>query len=107
MNALQSYNIKSKHNCTLTTITLALIVAYFMSPFNLGGLSKFFAKILIIGLLCATIYVHFTSANELLNVNQLFTDEQNNQERNQYLIGIIFSIILTCFFLFIGKELFF
>lgn len=107
MNALQTYNIKSKHNCTLTTITLALIVAYFMSPFNLGGVSKFFAKILIIGLLCATIYCQFISTHELLNINQLFTDAKNYQERNQYLIGTIFSIILLFFLLFIGKELFF
>jgi hypothetical protein len=107
MNPLQAYNTKSKYTCTLTTLTLVVIIAYFISPFHLGGVSNFCAKTIIMGLLCATIYFQFTSSNELLNINQLFTDEKNHPERNQYLTGVLFSIILTGFLLFIGKELFF
>jgi len=104
---LQSYNTKSKYTCTLTTITLVVIIAYFISPFHLGGVSNFCAKTIIMGLLCATIYFQFTSSHELLNIDQLFTNEQNRQERTQYLMGVLFSVILTGFLLFIGKELFF
>lgn len=104
---MNNYNEKTKNTCTWVSITLVLTIAYFTIPYKTNAFFRFFLKLALLGILGATIYYQFQSLHELLNINELFTNEQNTQIRNQYLIGALFSVILASFFLFITKELFF
>ena len=104
---MHAYNEKSKNTCTLVSISLIFIVAYFTIPYKAHAFNSFIIKILILCILGATIFYQFQCLHQLLNIEELFTKEENYRIRNQYVIGAFFSVILTCFFLFIAKEMFF
>lgn len=104
---MHSYNEKSKNTCTLVSISLIFIVAYFTIPYKASAFNSFLIKIIVLGILGATIFYQFKCLHQLLNIEELFTKEENNSVRKQYIIGAFFSVILVCFFLFISKEMFF
>ena len=104
---LHNYNEKSKTTCLLTTISLTFILTYFFFPFNKSSLKGHLFKIIIIASLGTTLYFQLISCDELLIINELFSNTTNVNRRNQFLCSAVFSVMLLLFILFIGKEMFF
>lgn len=104
---MHDYNKKSKNTCTMVAASLVCVIAYFTIPYKANAFNDFLIKLVVLGILGATIYYQFQSLHELLNINELFTNRQNSNVKKQYFMGAFFSVILTGFFLFIMKEMFF
>lgn len=91
---LIAFTDTTKRVCTCSAVSIFLIVLFIISPLNQFFLTSIFMKLIILLLLCYTIFLNIEQTNYLRNASEL---NLSNEVSSQLTINIICSYIFTLF----------
>ena len=100
------YNKNLKTVDLLFIFSLLLVIVYFFNPIPLKQRNKFFFKMIIIFLITTTVYKKIICTKDLLEINDLFTNEKYLQVKYHFIYSVFFSVVLMLFSFFVCYHVF-
>lgn len=100
------YNKNLKTVDLFFIFSLVLVIVYFFNPIPLKPRNKFLFKIIIIFLFTTTVYKKVICTKDLLEINDLFTNEKYLQVKHHFIYSVFFSVVLILFSFFVCYHVF-
>jgi hypothetical protein len=100
------YNKNLKTVDLLFIFSLVLVIVYFYNPIPLKPRNKFFFKMILIFLIITTVYKKIICTKDLLDINDLFTNEKYLQVKEHFMYSVFFSVLLILFSFFVCYHVF-
>lgn len=104
--SLIAFTDTTKRVCSFSAISMFLIMIFIIGPFSKISVVSMFMKILILLLLCYTIYVNTQQTYFLQNINQAALVKEVSSQLSINIIGsYLFTLFIGILILFVAKSL--
>jgi hypothetical protein len=97
----QTFSEKTKSICFLNSVSIILILVFFIGPFKLTGYKHTLLKMLIIIILGFSLYINYNSSNDLLDIQNIFTNPSLANVKYNYVLNQILSLFILILIIYI------
>ena len=97
----QGFCDNTKTSFFLNAFAILLIFLFLLGPMQTTGVTHVIARLLIISLLSYSLYTNVISSNSLLSIKSIFVNPSLAIVRNNFLLNVIFSLVIFVFVLYL------